>query len=182
MRVSEYNLESPGSSSRLKGIKSRGVGDLLGMVGGRGGKKRVKLELMNDEGDKLILIFEGRLSREKLIQMADLMELCGGLAEQERVEEYLENSKLGKLTRILGKYFPFGYFTSRDVVEAYMTEYREPLTLSTASTYLARLAERGYLEKARSGNQIRYRLAQPRIMGREDIPLRMRGYDVGSAP
>ena len=153
------------------------------MGGERSKRKRVKFEIMDDNGDKVTLIFEGRLSREKLIQIADLMELYGGLTEQEHVEEeYLENSKLGKLTRILAKYFPFGYFNSRDVVEAYMTEYREPITLSTASTYLARLAERGYLEKAKSGNQVRYRLAQPRVAGRDDIPMRMRGYDLSSVP
>lgn len=142
----------------------------------RGGRKRVKFELVDENGDKLILIFEGRLNRDKLVQLADLMELYGGLGERVPEEQYLENSKLGKLTRILAKYFPFGYFTSRDVVEAYLTEYKEPITLSTASTYLARLAERGYLEKTRSGNQIRYRLAQPRVVDRDDAPMRMGEY------
>jgi len=128
-------------------------------MAGQGGRKKIRLEMVDDNGDKLVLIFEGRLSREKLMQMADLLELYGGLTGKEQNEEqYYENSKLGKLARILAKYFPFGYFTSRDVVEAYMTEYREPITLSTASTYLARLAERGYLEKHKLGNQIRYRL------------------------
>ena len=147
------------------------------MDGRRGGRKKVKFELVDENGDKLILIFEGRLNRDKLVQLADLMELYGGLERREHEEQYFENSKLGKLTRILAKYFPFGYFTSRDVIEAYLTEYREPITLSTASTYLARLAERGYLEKTRSGNQIRYRLAQPRVMSGDDASMRIRGYD-----
>ncbi|MEM0329184.1 MAG: BlaI/MecI/CopY family transcriptional regulator [Nitrososphaerota archaeon] len=148
---------------------------------GHGGRKKIRLEMVDDEGDKLVLIFEGRLSREKLMQMADLLELYGGLGGREQEEEqYYENSKLSKLARILAKYFPFGYFTSRDVVEAYMTEYREPITLSTASTYLARLAEKGYLEKYRSGNQIRYRLAQPRIpAGDENAATRSSWYDAG---
>jgi DNA-binding transcriptional ArsR family regulator len=150
-------------------------------MAGQGGRKKIRLEMVDDNGDKLVLIFEGRLSREKLMQMADLLELYGGLTGKEQNEEqYYENSKLGKLARILAKYFPFGYFTSRDVVEAYMTEYREPITLSTASTYLARLAERGYLEKNKLGNQIRYRLAQPRVpMGEENIPTRLSWYDLG---
>ncbi len=150
-------------------------------MAGRGGKKKIKLEMVDDDGDKLVLIFEGMLSREKLMQMADLLELYGGLASREQEEEqYYENSKLGKLARTLTKYFPFGYFTSRDVVEAYMTEYREPITLSTASTYLARLAERGYLEKYRSGNQIKYRLAQPRVpAGEENISTRLPWYNFG---
>jgi hypothetical protein len=150
-------------------------------MAGQGGRKKIRLEMVDDNGDKLVLIFEGRLSREKLMQMADLLELYGGLTGKEQNEEqYYENSKLGKLARILAKYFPFGYFTSRDVVEAYMTEYREPITLSTASTYLARLAERGYLEKNKLGNQIRYRLSQPRVpIGEENIPTRLSWYDLG---
>ncbi len=152
------------------------------MDGGRRGRRRVRLELTDENGDKLILIFEGRLNREKLLQIADLMELYGGVSEHGHEETYLENSKLGKLVKVLEKYFPFGYFTSRDVIEAYMTEYREPITLSTVSTYLARLADRGYLEKERSGNLIRYRLSQPKIPRRDDLPQRIRGYDLELEP
>ncbi|MCD6421224.1 MAG: hypothetical protein J7L17_02305, partial [Thaumarchaeota archaeon] len=107
--------------------------------------------------------------------------LYGGAIEGQLEEQYIENSKLGKLVRVLAKYFPFGYFTSRDVVEAYMTEYREPISLSTASTYLARLADRGYLEKTKTGNLIRYRLAQPRIP-RQGAQPELRGYDLGLEP
>jgi len=147
------------------------------------GRKRIKFEMTNENGDKIILIFEGNLSREKLMQMADLMELYGGLSQQEREEYYYENSKLAKVARVVSKYFPFGYFTSRDVIEAYMMEYREPITLSTVSTYLARLAERGYLERVREKNSIKYRLAQPRISERENgTYLEMRGYNLDAEP
>ena len=146
------------------------------------GRKRVKFEMTSENGDRMVLIFEGNLSREKLMQMADLMELYGGLASQEKEEYYYENSKLAKVARVVSKYFPFGYFTSREVIEAYMAEYREPITLSTVSTYLSRLSERGFLERTRSGNTIRYRLSQPRIPRKEDINLGMRGYDLEPGP
>lgn len=123
-------------------------------------KRRIKLELTDEDGDKVVLIFEGKLNREKLMQVADFLELYGA-SEDSRYELYAEGSKLSKLARVISKYFPMSYFTSRDAVEAYISEYREPLSLSTASTYLARLAERGYLEKMGSGNSIRYRLARP---------------------
>jgi len=148
----------------------------------RRGKKRIKFEMTDENGDKVIVIFEGKLSREKLLQMADLMELYGGFStEEQREEYYYENSKLAKLARVVAKYFPFGYFTSRDVLEAYMAEYREPISLSTVSTYLTRLSERGYLERGKSGNTIRYRLTQPRVSAdRGDITPRMRGYYLDS--
>ena len=145
------------------------------------GKKRIKFELTDEKGDKVTLIFEGRLSREKFMQMADLIEFYGGFSAQpERGEYYYESSKLAKVAQVIAKYFPFGYFTSREVVEAYMTEYREPITLSTTSTYLARLSDRGYLERVKSGNSIRYRLARPRVSSGADVDItsRMRSYGV----
>lgn len=144
----------------------------------RRGRRRVKFEMVDESGDKVIVIFEGKLNREKLLQMADLMELYGGFSGGERREEYYyEDSKLAKLARIITKYFPFGYFTSRDVLEAYMTEYREPISLSTVSTYLTRLSERRYLERGKSGNIIKYRLTRPHVPSEgEDITPRIRGY------
>ena len=124
-------------------------------------RSRIRFELMNEDGNRIIMIFEGRISREKLMQIADFMELYGGFSEQDQQEYRYEGSKLAKLTRIISMYFPATYFTSRDAVEAYISEYREPLSLSTASTYLARLAERGFLERRRIGGTIRYRVARP---------------------
>lgn len=123
-------------------------------------KKKIKLELTNDEGDRLILIVEGRIDREKLMQLADFLELYGGSQNDNVNHPLLEGSKVAKLARVITKYFPLGFFSSRDVVEAYIAEYREPLSLSTASTYLARLADRGFLERHGSGNNIRYKLSQ----------------------
>lgn len=122
-------------------------------------KKKIKLELTNDDGDRLTLIVEGRIDREKLMQLADFLELYGGSQNENMSRQLLEGSKVAKLARVITKYFPLGFFSSRDVVEAYITEYREPLSLSTASTYLARLADRGFLERHGSGNNIRYKLA-----------------------
>jgi len=128
-------------------------------------RKRIRFEMIGEDGDKVILIFEGRLDREKFLQVADLIDLYGGFSERKSEERYLEGSKLAKLARAVSKYFPVSYFTSRDAVEAYIAEYREPITLSTASTYLARLSERGFLERVRAGNTIKYRLARPHSLG-----------------
>ena len=137
-------------------------------------KRRIRLELTSEDGDRVVLIMEGRIDREKLMQLADFLELYGGPSGTGRAaEQGLGESKLAKLARAVAKYFPFSYFSSRDAVEAYISEYREPISLSTASTYLARLADRGYLEKRGAGNSIRYRVAKPRgqrpALSAEDI-------------
>ena len=143
------------------------------------GRSKIRFEMTNEDGDKIVLIFEGRISREKLMQVADLMELYGGLSEFDRQEHYFEGSKLAKLARVISKYFPVTYFTSREAVEAYISEYREPISLSTTSTYLARLSERGFLERRRFGGVIRYRVIrhQPQIPDEERYTQRFELYD-----
>ncbi len=120
----------------------------------RSSRRRIKLEMVNEEGERLTLIFEGRMSREKLLQLADFMELYGGEGEARQ----RPSNKLARLIAVIEKHFPFTGFTTRDVMEAYRLEYREPITLSTASTYLSRLADRGYLERIAVGNVAKYRL------------------------
>ncbi|MCS6788651.1 MAG: hypothetical protein NZ733_05110 [Aigarchaeota archaeon] len=113
--------------------------------------------MVDDDGDRITLIIEGNLTREKVLQIADLVELYDG--QQDRATP-LEN-KLVKLARAVEKKLSSGPFTSRDAVEVYRNEYGEEITLSTASTYLARLTERGFLEREQSpGGVMRYRLAR----------------------
>lgn len=112
------------------------------------------------DGDRISVIFEGALNREKLYQLADFLELVGGISES---IENTRGSKLNKVMETIEKHFSFSSFTSRDIVEAYEFEHREQLPLSTASTYLARLAERGILQRFGSGNLARYRLAHSEL-------------------
>ena len=100
-------------------------------------------------------MFEGRLNREKLLQLADFLELYGGGSD---LSSQRQGNRLSKLMAVLEKHFPFSQFSTRDVVEAYRYEYREPIPVSTVSTYLSRLAERGFLERTGMGNMARYRL------------------------
>jgi predicted transcriptional regulator len=60
----------------------------------------------------------------------------------------------------LEKRFPNADFSSREALEAYAEEYGEEIPLSTVSTYLARLTERGFLERVKGQGFIRYRLAR----------------------
>ncbi|MCS7094740.1 MAG: hypothetical protein NZ988_02895 [Thaumarchaeota archaeon] len=123
-------------------------------------RRKLKLEMVDDDGDRITLIIEGNLTKEKFLQIADLVELYGG--QQERSVP-LEN-KLVRLARALEKRLSAGPFTSRDAVEAYREEYGEEITLSTASTYLARLTERGFLDREQSsGGVMRYRLARQSV-------------------
>ncbi|MCS7142680.1 MAG: hypothetical protein NZ920_02630 [Aigarchaeota archaeon] len=128
-------------------------------------KRKLRLELFDDEGDKIMITYEGRLSREKLLQIADLVELYGGEYDTER--SYAMESKLTKVARIIEKYFPLSTFSSKDVMEAFINEYKENISLSTVSTYLARLTERKFLERTGSGGSLKYRLYRENVINSE---------------
>ncbi len=125
-------------------------------------KRRIRLEMMDEDGDKVTLIFEGRVTREKLIQLADFIELYGGGEDPEKL--YSAENKLTKLARVIEKYFPMSSFTSKDALESYVAEYKEPITLSTVSTYLSRLAERGFLERISGSQVIKYRIMREKAV------------------
>ncbi|MDJ0274677.1 MAG: hypothetical protein QXO17_06930 [Nitrososphaerota archaeon] len=119
-------------------------------------RKRLKLEMVDEDGDKITLVVEGNITREKILQLADLMELYSGHPDRSSTIE----NKLVRLARALERRFPSGDFSSREALEAYVEEYGEEIPLSTVSTYLARLTERGFLERVRGPGYIRYRLAR----------------------
>ncbi|MCS7136267.1 MAG: hypothetical protein RMJ14_01540 [Nitrososphaerota archaeon] len=122
-------------------------------------RRRVRLELFDENGDKVTLIFEGRLTRDKIIQLADFIELYGG--GEITQPQVVEGSKLVKVVKLIERYFPFSHFSSKEVQRLYEAEYREPISLSTVSTYLSRLANRGVLERTGGGSQVKYKLLRP---------------------
>jgi len=67
-------------------------------------------------------------------------------------------SKIDKIRFVVEKSFPIGWFSSRDVQSTYEEEFKEPISLSTVSTYLSRMADRGILTKNRVSNSLRYRI------------------------
>lgn len=124
-------------------------------------KKKIRFELIDENGDKLTLIFEGRVNKEKILQLADFIELYGGNLEENILPK--EENKFNRLIKIIEKYFPFGYFSSKELYEAYLLEYHQPLPLSTISTYLSRLSNKGILQRIGQGMHLKYRINRPPI-------------------
>ena len=68
-----------------------------------------------------------------------------------------------KIWNIVDKHFPVGKFTSSTILEKYEDEYNEPIKLSIISTYLSRFANKGRIERSKTGREWTYqtiRLAQ----------------------
>lgn len=121
--------------------------------------KKMRVEIFND-GDRYTITFEGQVTRDKALRLLDLVELLGGVptVNSESSRPISEIPKIEKVRLAAEKNFPLGWFSSTDIQSAYEKQFNEPLRLSTASTYLSRLADRGFFIKKGASNQLRYRI------------------------
>ena len=121
--------------------------------------KKMRFEISNN-GDRYTITFEGQVTRDKALRLLDLVELLGGMPEvnEDTKPSVSEMPKIDKVRLVAEKSFPMGWFTSKELQLAYEKQFNEPLRLSTASTYLSRLADRGFFMKKGASNQLRYRI------------------------
>lgn len=122
--------------------------------------KKMRVEVFDGGGNKYTITFEGNVTREKAIRLLDLIELLGGMPNvnpnlQEKTSAY---SKFDKLHSVLEKHFPIVWFSSKDAQLVYEQEFKEPISLSTVSTYMSRMADRGVLAKSGASSRRRYRI------------------------
>ncbi len=119
------------------------------------------MDVFDGSGNRYTVTFEGRVTREKAIRLLDIVELLGGIPEEENpewVNATSKRSKIDKVHRIVERHFPIMWFTSKDVQAAYEQEFKQPISLSTVSTYLSRMTDRGILAKGGTSNRRRYRV------------------------
>jgi len=119
-------------------------------------RKRIKIELEDDEGTRYTLALEGAVSRDKLMKAMDMLEVMDvPLEHSPRSPD--QGTFFGKVQTLLETTFAAGDFSSSDVAREFEDKYGQPVKLSTVSTYLARLAERQYIKRERFGNSWVYR-------------------------
>ena len=120
----------------------------------------MRIEVFDSEGNKYTISLEGNISREKAIKILDLVELLGGIPSSNPIlaDSSHKITKIEKVKMLIEKRFPIIWFSSREVQEAYENEFREPISLSTISTYLSRLADRGFLMVNSNSRTKRYKM------------------------
>ena len=121
--------------------------------------KKVRIEILNDR-DRYTITFEGQVTRDKVLRLLDLVELLGGLptVNSDPDRSASEMSKIEKVRLSAEKNFPVGWFSSKDLQLVYEKQFNEPICLSTVSTYLSRLTDRGFFIKSGASNRRRYRI------------------------
>jgi hypothetical protein len=119
-------------------------------------RKRVKIEVEDEEGTRYTLALEGKISRDKLMKAVDILEIMEVPMDHSfRAPD--QGTFFGKVMTLLDTEFAAGDFSSSDVARGFEEEYNQPVKLSTISTYLARLADKQYIKRERFGNSWVYR-------------------------
>jgi hypothetical protein len=127
--------------------------------------RKMRVELFDSEGNRYTIAFEGQITRDKAVRLLDLVELLGGMPGESTTPGISGtvaakgSSRFEKVRSVIQKSFPLIWFSSREVQSVYEQELKEPVSLSTVSTYLARMANRGLLLRAGEGNNLKYKIA-----------------------
>ena len=121
--------------------------------------KKVRVEVFNN-GDRYTITFEGQVTRDKTLRLLDLVELLGGAPTANHMSERsaAEMPKIEKVHLAAKKNFPVGWFSSKDLQVSYEKQFNEPIRLSTVSTYLSRLTDRGFFIRSGASNKRLYRI------------------------
>src|ERR687885_894811 len=130
------------------------------------GKKRFKIELEDAEGSKYNLSLEGNISKDKIMKIVEFMDLLN-VESNESSESQIYGNNRSTLTSVgdriwslIESKFPYGSFTSTDILELYEDQHNEPIKLSIISTYLSRYSERGRLTRIRQGKEWIYKMTR----------------------
>jgi len=125
--------------------------------------KKIRVELFDSEGNRYTVAFEGQITREKALRLLDLVELLGGVpagSNNPGANSPVANNELSKYDKvrmIVQKHFPLVFFSSKEVQSVYEQEFKEPISISTVATYLARMTNKGLLMKAGASNRLKYK-------------------------
>ena len=127
--------------------------------------RKMRVELFDNDGNRYTIAFEGQVTRDKALRLLDLVELLGGAPTEGSSANSagsLANralSRFDKVQLVIQKSFPLIWFSSKDVLSVYEQELKEPVGLSTVSTYLSRMAARGMLLRTGGPNNLKYKTA-----------------------
>lgn len=127
--------------------------------------RKIRVELFDSDGNRYTIAFEGQVTRDKALRLLDLVELLGGASGEGptiSAGKGLPNrilTRFDKVQLVIQKNFPLIWFSSKDIQAIYEQELKEPVGLSTVSTYLSRLTTKGLLLRTGGSNSLKYKTA-----------------------
>lgn len=128
--------------------------------------RKMRVELFDSEGNRYTVAFEGQITRDKALRLLDLVELLGGMPGENPtsngtsgVQAVGGSSRFEKVRLVVQKSFPLVWFSSKDIQAVFEQELKEPISLSTVSTYLSRMATKGFLVRTGSSSNLKYKVS-----------------------
>ena len=118
----------------------------------------MKMEFYDAEGARHSIAIDGHVTREKVSKILDIVELISGTPPASATALGLSPRKFDRLAGTIMSQLRGRSFTSREARKAFETTFKEKIPLSTVSTYLTRLADRGVLEREQEKLSLVYRV------------------------
>ena len=120
--------------------------------------RRLKVEFYDVEGVRHSIAIDGPVTKEKVSKILDLVALMSGTSQTSATGLGLSPRKFDRLAGTIMSQLKGRRFTSAEARKAFETTFKEKIPLSTVSTYLARLADRGVLEREQKALGLVYRV------------------------
>ena len=120
--------------------------------------RRLKMEFYDTEGVRHSITIDGPVTKEKVSKVLDLVELLSGTPQASATALGLSPRKFDRLAGTIMSQLRGRSFTSHEARKAFETTFKEKIPLSTVSTYLTRLADRGILEREHEKLSLVYRV------------------------
>jgi hypothetical protein len=117
------------------------------------------MEFYDKEGIKHTMAIEGRVTRDKVGKVLDYIELMGGVEGVTPSTNFIQkptNNRFDRLLSLVLTHFTGQSFLSKDVQKTYKSIHEDEVPLSTISTYLSRLVDRGVLTRDGSSFEWKY--------------------------
>ena len=120
-------------------------------------RKKIRIELEDENGEKYNLTLQGTLSKEKIMNLIQFVQLFekNSINSINTSSEYREGDiKLAsKLWNLIAENFRYHTFTSSDLARIYQDKYYDSIQLSVASIYLSRFYLKKQLTRSKNGKQ-----------------------------
>ena len=126
--------------------------------------RRFKLEFYDDQGVRHAITVDGQITREKVGKLLDLVEIMAGSPRGTVSALRVSPHKFDRLASTIISSLKDKSFTALEAKKAFETSFSEEIPISTVSTYLTRLADRGVLDRIAKGRAVSYavRVEEPK--------------------
>ena len=128
--------------------------------------RKLKLEFYDADGVKHSITIDGPVTRDKIGKILDLVEVLSGSPQATANALAFSSRKFDRLASMIIAEMKGTEFTSKEAKKAFEMSFGEKIPLSTVSTYLSRLSDRGVLERGKVEPVLRYRVTpveQPQL-------------------